>query len=269
MREYVFVLEYERGIHPVRDAFIDNPDVVASALDITCSLNGGWRVERLTGPEQALETVENAYFDDQCNECTYPTPDCDAQFEYKVLEQEPTARTIYRYVTDQSYCSGVSYLAVKALGEGLVFGATQKGPFYEWRILVPDEENVEAFHEELQTGLSEGVTLDLHRIGTPDRWLRDRRQHHGTDIPYKHRQAVETAIAMGYYEHPREADLEDIATELDLPLTTLRYRLRRGESWATKTAIGGPQLATADPEKSKSTGYTPVLNRATDGASAE
>jgi hypothetical protein len=41
MREYVFLLEYDHGVHPVRDAFIDNPEVVATALDISTSLNGG------------------------------------------------------------------------------------------------------------------------------------------------------------------------------------------------------------------------------------
>lgn len=244
MREYVFLLEYDRGVHPVRDAFIDHPEVVATALDISSAPDGGWRIERLTGPEHALDAIESAYFGDQCNDCTYPTPACDAQFEYRVLEHEPTARTIYRYVTDQSYCHAVSYLALETLGNGLVFDATQRGPYYEWRLLVPTEKNIDALHETLREELPDGISLDVRRIGTPDRWLRGRRPQYGTDLPYEQREAVETAISMGYYDYPREADLRDIAAELDLPLTTLRYRLRRGEAWATATALGGMQFAT-------------------------
>ena len=42
---------------------------------------------------------------------------------------------------------------------------------------------------------------------------------------------------MGYYDHPREATMAEIAAELDLPMTTLRYRLHRAEAWATATAL--------------------------------
>jgi len=62
MREYVFLLEYERGVHPTRDALIDNPEVVVTTLDVSLSTDRGWRVERMTGPEDALETVETVFF---------------------------------------------------------------------------------------------------------------------------------------------------------------------------------------------------------------
>lgn len=61
-------------------------------------------------------------------------------------------------------------------------------------------------------------------------------------------------MRLGYYKYPREATLEDIAAELELPLTTLRYRLRRAEAWAIVVAqdvtlpngkIANEQAATA------------------------
>ena len=237
MREYVFLLEYERGVHPTRDALIDNPEVVVTTLDVSLSTDRGWRVERMTGPEDALETVEAVFFDDQCNDCTYPTPDCDATAEYHVLEREKGARTIYRNVPQMTYCHAVSYLALETFGDGLVFDATQRGPFYEWRILIPTDRNVDEFHRRLQEDLPEGVSLDLRRAGTPERWLQANRLRQGTDLPYEQREAIETAKQMGYYEHPRTASLETVAEELDLPVTTLRYRLRRAEAWATETAL--------------------------------
>ncbi|PSP50192.1 transcriptional regulator [Halobacteriales archaeon QH_7_69_31] len=228
MREYVFLLEYDRGIHPVRDVFIDHPEVVVTALDISLARDRGWRVERMTGPEHALDAVEAVYFDEQCNDCTYPTHTCDAAAEYQVLEREPTARTIYRHVMEMSYCHAVSYLALKTLGDGL-----------EWRVLVPTERNVDAFHRALREDLPEGVSLELRRAGTPEGWLHANSPQHGSELPYEQREAIETARRMGYYEHPRDASLETIAAELDLPVTTLRYRLRRAEAWATAIALEG------------------------------
>ena len=252
MREYVFLLEYDRGIHPVRDVFIDHPEVVATALDISLARDRGWRVERMTGPEEALDAVEAVYFNEQCNDCTYPTHTCDAAAEYQVLEREPTARTIYRHVTDMNYCHAVSYLALETLGDGLVFDATQRGPYYEWRVLVPTDRNVDAFHRALREDLPEGVSLELRRAGAPEGWLRANSPRRGTGLPYEQREAIETARRMGYYEHPRDASLETVAAELDLPLTTLRYRLRRAEAWATATALEGdgfdPSIE-AEPER--------------------
>lgn len=238
MREYVFLLEYERGVHPTRDAFIDNPDVVVTTLDVSLSADRGWRVERMTGPEDALDEIETVFFDEQCNDCTYPTPDCDATAEYEVLEREDGARTIYRHIPEMTYCHAVSYLALETFGDGLVFDATQRGPYYEWRILIPSDRNVDEFHRRLQADLPEGVSLDLRRAGTPDRWLKANRPGPESELPYEQREAIETARRMGYYEHPRTASLESVADELDVPLTTLRYRLRRAEAWAAETALG-------------------------------
>lgn len=88
-----------------------------------------------------------------------------------------------------------------------------------------------ALCDALRSDLPTGVTLDVRRVGSPEQWQRIRRGL-GIDIPYEQREALETAIRRGYYEYPREATLEDLAAELKLPLTTLRYRLRRAEAWA-------------------------------------
>lgn len=247
MREYVFVLEYDRGVHPVRDVFIDYPEVVATALTVSITLDSGWRVERLTGPEHALDAVESIYFDEHCNDCTYPTPACDAELKYQVLEREPTARTLYRHVTDMSYCSSLGYLALETLGNGLVFDATQRGPYYKWRVLIPAERNIDALHRTLRNDLPEGVSLTVRRIGTPERWLHAKRPQSGTDLSFEQREAIETARRLGYYDHPRTATMEDVAAELDLPLTTLRYRLHRAEAWAAATALGTVQIGDGDP----------------------
>jgi predicted DNA binding protein len=44
---------------------------------------------------------------------------------------------------------------------------------------------------------------------------------------------------MGYYRTPRAVKLAEIADRLDVPESTLRYRLRRAEAWLTTTFVEG------------------------------
>jgi hypothetical protein len=232
MREYLFTLTYDSGVHPVRDAFIRHPDVVATALDISITHDSGWRIERLTGPTDSLDRVERVYFDHRCNDCSYPTDKCDAEFEYETLEAGPTTRTIYRHGLGASFCSSLGYLALKHLGRGLIFDATQRGPRYEWRLLVPDGRDVGGFRESLLADLPDGVTLDVDRIGDLEDRIQAGTIHPTYDVSYEQRQALESAWKQGYYAHPREATLEAVAAELEVPTTTFRYRLRRAEAAA-------------------------------------
>lgn len=231
MREYVIRLTYEKGVHPVMDVFIQYPDMIAKSLDIAASLDGGWRVVRITGPEEGVTALEEVYLNpDICNDCTFPHPACDGKFEYQVLESAPSARTIYKYASDVSYCHSITFLALSHFGSGLVFDSEQRGPMYRYRILMPSDSDMCGFREVLDDGLPDSVDFAVERIGEPNEWLPT--SDAITDLPFKQRRALETAFQMGYYETPRQSVLQEIATQLDLPLTTLRYRLRRAEAWA-------------------------------------
>lgn len=238
MREYIFDLEYEYGVHPIRDIFIDHPNVTATGLDVSITHEGGWRIERLSGSEDALDSVQAVFLDERCNDCTYPTSECDTAHQCQILEQESTARTIYRHVSEISYCSSLGYLALRYLGNGLVFGTTIQGSSYEWRLLIPTDRNVEGFYEMLREELPEGISLSVRRAGDLKRWFDEQESGHDADLPYEQREALETAWEMGYFDHPRNTTMEEIAAELDLPTTTLRYRLRRAEAWAIKIKLG-------------------------------
>lgn len=242
MREYIFDLEYRYGVHPIRDVFINHPDVIATGLDVSITHEGGWRIERLSGPEEALDSVQMVFLDERCNDCTYPTPECDTEHQCQVLEQEATARTIYRHVTEMSYCSSLGYLALQYLGKGLVFGTTMQGPSYEWRLLIPTDRDIEGFYGMLREELPEGISLSVRRAGDLKRWFDRQASKRDAELPYEQREALEIAWEMGYFEHPRTATMEEIATELGLATTTLRYRLRRAQAWATKIALGEQYL---------------------------
>jgi len=48
------------------------------------------------------------------------------------------------------------------------------------------------------------------------------------------RRPLRAAVEHGYYESPREIDAGDLADHLDIPRSTLTYRLRRAEEHLAK-----------------------------------
>ena len=64
---------------------------------------------------------------------------------------------------EMSYCSSLGYLALRYLGNGLVFGTTMQGSSYEWRLLLPTDRDVEGFYEMLREELPDGVSLSVLR----------------------------------------------------------------------------------------------------------
>jgi hypothetical protein len=54
----------------------------------------------------------------------------------------------------------------------------------------------------------------------------------------RQREAVETAIALGYYDVPRTASQEDVATELDCAPSTAAEHLRKTESRVLRALFG-------------------------------
>lgn len=236
MREYVFATEYERGADAVMDVFIEHPDLIGTALNITISSAGVWRVDRVVGPTDALDAAEAVYTDASvCNECLGKHPDCNITAEYDVVSDGQKSRIIYAYSDGGSYCHSVPFFAARTFGDGLVFDAQRRENVYEWRILVPGDPPVGDLFDQLRDGLPAGISLSLRQVGTPSAWGDPTASL--TKLPHEQRRTLKTAVQMGYYATPREASLGDIADELGLPKSTLRYRLRRAESWLTETVV--------------------------------
>ncbi|ELY85169.1 bacterio-opsin activator HTH domain-containing protein [Natrialba taiwanensis DSM 12281] len=49
---------------------------------------------------------------------------------------------------------------------------------------------------------------------------------------------MQAAVEYGYYETPRQIDLSELADRLDVPRSTLSYRLRRAEATLASTFVG-------------------------------
>jgi predicted DNA binding protein len=67
-------------------------------------------------------------------------------------------------------------------------------------------------------------------------------EEHGVLSP-EQEAALQAAVEHGYYESPREVDVGELAEHLDVPRSTLTYRLRRAEEHLAKQHVAGEQVA--------------------------
>lgn len=230
MREFVFTLEFEPGVDPVMDVLADHPEARARMIASAVAPDNSWRLDRVTGPEAALDRLDEVFLDpDRCNECLDGREACGATREYEILEREPTSRIVYTYLVEPGYCHSIPPLATQHLGFGVLYDAIRRERTYEWRLLMPAEDGVGTLHDALEEGLRDGVSLDVRRLGRPVHWFD--RFRAVDDLDFEQRRALELAVDGGYYETPREATLDELADRQGVARSTFRYRLRRAESW--------------------------------------
>lgn len=235
MREFIFTITYEPGADPVMDVFIEHPDTRARTTTCQASVNGLWRLDRITGSEAALDRLSETFTNSlHCNECIGERH-CHTNWEYEILTRKPTRQLVYTYRPAGSDCWSVPHLATCYLGDGLICDAERRENQYEWRLLMcdnaPATELYEALDEELRTGLE----LEFRQVGEPSYWIDEAIEI--ADLPREQRAAVEAAVEYGYYQTPRNISLTDLATTLEIPLSTLQYRLQQAEAWIIRCFV--------------------------------
>jgi predicted DNA binding protein len=229
MREFAFTVTYEPGADPVADVFVSHPSAMSRSLACCVTPTGSWRLDRLTGPEEALDALDGWYLDDaHCTACLGPE-NCHAGGETEVLSSSTGRRTVYTYRPEEGHCHSVPYLAARHLGDGLLFRVTRQGDTSEWRVLMRDAEPVGALFEAIEEGLREGISLELTGLGEATHWCES--SVTVADLPHEQREALRTAVSMGYYETPKRTTVAEVAEALSVPRSTLQYRLQRAEAW--------------------------------------
>ncbi|WP_411964814.1 helix-turn-helix domain-containing protein [Haloferax sp. YSMS24] len=227
MRELTFTLEYEPGSNPVMDVLIDNSSVTAHSLGSCASRDQLWFVERFSGPSSELDRIDRIRSDDDEKE-EMTKSSCGANRHHELLESTPTSRVFYTYLTDVHRCDSVVGNAARYLDLGMIFQAYRRESFHTWRLLIRTEENVDTFFEAVDDHLRDSVTLHLDRLCEADSWDIDSLS--AVSVPEPQREALQVAVERGYYETPRQTTIEELASELDVPSSTLSYRLRRAEA---------------------------------------
>jgi hypothetical protein len=246
MREFVFTIEYETGADPTMDVFIEHP--AAHARTITCQVSehGMWRLERLAGPEAALERLDEHYTNPYHCECL-GEQHCHTEWHGEVLDAEAGRRTVYCYRPEPGDCHSVPRLATDCLGDGALFGAERRERLYEWRLLLPDDDGVRETYERLAAELRGGLSLTFRQLGDPGYWTEEAVTV--AELPPEQRAALEAAVERGYYRTPREITLPDLADATGVPRSTLQYRLQRAEEWILTRFVSqstGPLVPSVD-----------------------
>jgi predicted DNA binding protein len=227
MREFTFDIVYEAGTDPVMDVFIEHPSLFAEALHGGVTADGFWRVERLTGPSAALDAVERFHLDETVRTASVTETDCSATRVHDVLERSDDERVIYTYLEDVEDGESVQTLAGRYLPRGTLFCTQRREDRHSWRVFLQSDEKVGLLYDALSANLRSGLTFHMGHLGDAEGWGHD--SLGSISLPPDQRQAMRAALDHGYYRTPRAITLDELAAELDVPRSTLSYRLRRAE----------------------------------------
>jgi len=238
MRELVIELRYQPGVDSVMDIFIENKRMISKTINFSVTSQSLWRIDRITGPAEALDRLEATLFDStDCNECLTDET-CTTEWDHELLTSTPTSRTVYTHGVAIDDCHSVPHLATEIFGTGLLFEAKRRDSRYIWRVLSPTEFRAGPFYESLRAGVTDGIEIRLNQLSELTEWEDDVLSL--VDLPYEQRHALETAVEQGYYETPREINTAELADHLDLPRSTVQYRLQRAEAWVAKLFVDSP-----------------------------
>lgn len=232
MRKVVIELVYQPDIDPIMDMFIEHRRLVSKTINFSVTDQSLWRIDRITGSADALNKLESVLTDpSDCSECLTDET-CSTEWKFEILSSTPTSRSIYTHGTDISHCHSVPHLAIKNFGTGLLFEAKRQDNRYIWSILSPTEIEAGSFYESLSADLKDGINLKLSQLSELTEWEDNILSF--VDLPHEQRDALETAVELGYYETPREIETTELASHLGVPRSTLQYRLQRAEAWLAK-----------------------------------
>lgn len=229
MREFVFALDYEPECNPVADTLAAHPETTMRSLSCHVTPESLWRVDHATGPPDALAALEDAFMNaEYCSDCLI-TEDCGADCETQVLDRTDETLVLYTYWERTPICTSVPHLALDYLGTGLLFETRREGRRYTWRIILSNDTTIHDFFDALGEEVGDCAGMEMLRLTE----LTPQRAHHNATtelLSGEQREALHAAVEHGYYETPRGVDLSTLADMLDLPRSTLSYRLQRAEA---------------------------------------
>lgn len=228
MREFTFAIEYKRGADPIMDVFIEHSEAVAYSLDGYVTADRFWRIERISGPSNALNRIKRLRFDDTvCGE-SITEFDCIATRYHDILDRSDDTLVMYTYLENIDECESIHTLAGKHLDPGLVFETRRQEHRHEWRILMRSDARVGLLYDEIGARIRDDLSFQIGHLQDADGWQQD--VFASIAIPPEQRTALRAAVDAGYYRTPREITLDDLADRLDIPRSTLSYRLRQAEA---------------------------------------
>ncbi|PSP85049.1 helix-turn-helix domain-containing protein [Halobacteriales archaeon QS_1_68_17] len=165
------------------------------------------------------ETRSFAYLVDGCDPGRFETA---LTSDHTVVDYEHVATVDGQRIYQITYAEDVVLISptVSELG-GLSLESRSDDDGWAVKLQLPDRDALAALNDFCQ---SEDVTIAVnHVVGGEDVSFD---QQVGVTAPQ--REALLTALELGYFEQPRDATLEDVADEMNISSTAASGRLRRG-----------------------------------------
>jgi len=238
MRELVFALQYEPGRNRVADTLADHPDARIRSLSLHATARSIWRVDHATGSPDALDAVEDALLDGDYYADCLAGEDCDATQTTRVLDHTDDTLVLYSHWQRTPTCESVPHIARDRLGDGVLFETRHEGRHYTWRIIHSGEGDVTGFFEDLEAAIGDCARMEMLRTSDTSA-VTDSPDGVTADLSAEQEAALRTAVEHGYYESPRRVDAGELADHLEVPRSTLTYRLRRAEERLAKRYVFG------------------------------
>lgn len=234
MRELSFTLAYDPGCNAVADTLAAQPEARIRSLSLHVTPESLWRVDHATGSTAALAAIEEAFLTSEYYADCLATDHCGATQRTQVLEHDVDTLVLYSYWERTPACASVPHIALDHLGDGALFETRHEGRDYTWRIIHADSGDVRGFFDAVETAVGDCAVMTIERL-TEANPPRSEGTATANALPEEQVTALRAAVEHGYYEIPRAIDTEELADRLDVPRSTLAYRLRRAESYLAES----------------------------------
>jgi predicted DNA binding protein len=246
MRELAFALEYEPGCNRVADALADHPGARVRSLSLHATAEQLWRVDHAAGTPDALDAIEDAFLTSDYYADCLATGDCGATRTTRVLDRTDDTLVLYSDWERTHTCTSVPHIAHDHLGDGVLFETHHEGRHYTWRLIHSSEGDVAAFFGALEAAVGDCAQMEMLRTTDTTASVRGADETRSGLSP-EQEAALRSAVEHGYYESPREVDVGELAEHLDVPRSTLTYRLRRAEEHLAKQHVAGERVQEEPP----------------------
>ena len=225
MYDFSFTITYEQGCNEYTDIFIEHESLQSEAIYACMDPSEMWVLELVTGDSGDLAAAEDRLLDASLDRYSITDRRCAADKRTSLLSTARRQRVTYTHVADASHCDAIPLIAAKYLSGGVLFKQTRTGGTATWSVLHEDDGNVGLLYDAVGGRLSDGATFSFDHLTELKQW--ESRLLEPSQIRAEQREVLEAAVAHGYFETPRAVTLDELATELELPRSTVSYRLRR------------------------------------------
>lgn len=232
MREFVFDLVYEETASPLQLLFDTPSELTSTAVGGPIEDDEFWRVERFTGPTDALRQLSDSTSDGLLAAEGITTEQCGGSLYTKVLKRMDRTCEVYYHLKEIECCESVGTLAVEYLGTDVLFEIERTADRDTWTVMMESEDGIGLLYDALQVSLRPEIRFEFGHVGQAT----DRRTalFARKNLPPEQREALVAAVKQGYYERPRQVTLDELSETVGCPRSTLSYRLRSAESKLAK-----------------------------------